>query len=70
MTRLNKSGIYIKRLRKEVGLTQTKFAEKLNLAQSNISDLENDKYDISVSKFIHFCEVLGYSDYNKILSSK
>ncbi|WP_254884154.1 helix-turn-helix domain-containing protein [Aquimarina sp. TRL1] len=62
------SGKYIKRLRKEVGLTQKQFAEKVGIAQGNVSDLERNKYDITLSKFIGFCKKLKFKDFNKIIN--
>lgn len=35
-------GSNLKKARKDLGLTQAKVAEKLNVCQSNISDWEND----------------------------
>lgn len=62
------SGKYIKKLRKECGLTQKEFAEKIGIAQANVSDLERNVYDITLSKFIGYCKVLNYKDYNKIIN--
>lgn len=65
--RIEKSGKYVKALRKKSGLTQINFAAKLGIAQSNVSELELDKRDISLSKFIQYCNILGIKDYNEIL---
>lgn len=62
------SGKYIKKLRKEVGLTQDQFAKKVGIAQANVSDLERNKYDITLSKFIDFCKKLNFKDFNKIIN--
>ncbi|SEC65934.1 Helix-turn-helix domain-containing protein [Tenacibaculum sp. MAR_2009_124] len=62
-----KSGKYIKRLRKELGLNQVQFAQKLGLSQGNISDLERGKYDIVLSRFIEICKKLDFDDFDKIL---
>lgn len=62
-----KSGKYVKKLRKELGLTQKEMAEIVGILPSNISDLENNRYDISLSKFVHWCNLLEYNDYKKIL---
>ncbi len=62
-----KSGKFIKQLRKETGLTQTKFGEAINLSQGNVSDIEKNRYDVTLSKFIKWCEVFEIKDYNKIL---
>jgi transcriptional regulator with XRE-family HTH domain len=62
-----KSGKFIKELRKQTGLTQKQFAKKVGVNQANISAIENNKYDISLSKFYEWCNLLNITDYNKIL---
>jgi transcriptional regulator with XRE-family HTH domain len=62
-----KSGKYMKALRKESGLSQTQLGNKIGISQGNISDIENNKYDISLSKFCEWCSILEIKDYNKLL---
>lgn len=52
-----KSGRFVFRLRKLTNLTQGKFAEKIELGRSYISQLENNNVDISLSTFIEWCKL-------------
>lgn len=49
----------IKKLRKHVNLTQEQFAEKVNTTQPYISNLENNRVDISIKKLNKYCDLLG-----------
>lgn len=59
-----KSGIYIKRLRTLTDLKQKDFALKLNVTRSYISQLETNQTDISLSRFLIYCDIfeINYSD--------
>jgi transcriptional regulator with XRE-family HTH domain len=39
----NKLGVYIRKRRKELGITQKRLSELLNMSQQNISNIENGK---------------------------
>ena len=47
----------IKLLREKTGYDQKNFAKKLNTSPSRISEYENNKFDISLNKFLKWCEV-------------
>lgn len=49
----------IKLLREKTGLEQKDFAKKLNTYPSRISEYENNKFDISLNKFLKWCDVFG-----------
>jgi transcriptional regulator with XRE-family HTH domain len=51
----------IKKLRKSKGLTQAEMADKLNLATSNYTLLENGKTELTYSKMLKLAEVFGVS---------
>lgn len=55
---MKKSGEHILKLRKLTGLTQAKFANRVNVTRPYISQLENDGVDISLGKFISWCHLL------------
>lgn len=60
----NWSGLEIRRLRKELGLTQAEFAEKLGYSrQGTVSDIENDRREVSpvVSKLLDQLAQKAYS---------
>jgi transcriptional regulator with XRE-family HTH domain len=52
-----KSGTFVFRLRKLSTLTQGKFADKIKVGRSYISQLENNNVDISLSTFIDWCKL-------------
>ena len=49
----------IRKLRKKLKLTQDQFAEKVNTTQPYISNLENNRVDISIKKLNKYCKMLG-----------
>ena len=56
-----KSGRFVFRLRQLSGLTQGKFADKIEVTRPYISQLENNGVDISLSTFIKWCTLFGIS---------
>lgn len=54
---MRKSGRFVSRLRELTKLTQGAFASKIGVTRPYISQLENNNVDISLSKFIDYCEV-------------
>ncbi|MCM2283351.1 MAG: helix-turn-helix domain-containing protein [Desulfobacula sp.] len=58
---LNKIGDRIIFLRLKSGLTQDQFAEKTSLTKSNISGLENNKYEPSTRAIIKIVELFNVS---------
>ena len=54
-----KIGIFIREVRKENGLTQEQFAEKLGVSQKSISRWETGKTMPDYSLLPSICEVLG-----------
>ena len=56
---LKKIGSFLKKLRKEKGITQEELAEKIGIGTSNISYIENGKFAPSIENFAKIAEVLG-----------
>ena len=54
-------GKLIKKARKDAGLTQHGLAEKANMSRSYLADLENDRYNPSVTTLEKIAEVLNVS---------
>jgi len=54
---MRKSGRFVFRLRELTKLNQGAFATKIGVTRPYISQLENNNVDISLSKFIDYCEV-------------
>lgn len=65
-----KSGMYVFRLRKISGLSQTYFAEKIGCTRGYISQLEGDKVDISLSTFIEWTKLFEIKDVSEIFDNK
>lgn len=59
-----KSGIHIKKLRKDLNLNQTQFAKKIGVTQSYISQIESDSINVSLSLFLEWCKKLGLREIN------
>ncbi|MCQ9279771.1 helix-turn-helix domain-containing protein [Staphylococcus borealis] len=55
------TGNNIKRIRKEKNMTQETFAKKLNISRSYLSDIENNRKNISLSTLKKFSEKLNIS---------
>lgn len=47
----------IKRLRKKLGLTQEKFAEKINFSTKGVSNIERNRYQPNPETIDKICEV-------------
>ena len=56
-----KSGKYVFKLRELSGMNQAEFSKKLELGRSYISQLENERVDISLSTFIEWCDLFQIS---------
>ena len=56
-----KIGEFIASCRKEVGLTQREFAEKIGVTDKTVSRWENGHYLPDISLFKEICEILGIS---------
>ena len=48
----------IKKIRMKKGIKQTELARKIGVSKSTLSELENNKYDIRLSKLIKISDVL------------
>lgn len=48
----------IKKIRKELGYTQSQIANYLNIAQTTYADIENNKIQLKVEDFIKICKFL------------
>jgi len=59
-----KSGKIIQKLRKDLKLNQTEFANKIGVTQSYISQIERDNIDVSLSLFLSWCETLKLEEIN------
>lgn len=57
-----KSGKIVSKLRSDLGMTQSVFAQKIGITQSYISQVERDRKDISLSLFIEWCASLGLKE--------
>lgn len=60
-------GENLKTIRKELNLTQLEFAEKVGLSRSYLSDLENDRKNISIFTAIKMARTLSIS-VNKLIN--
>ncbi len=57
---LKKGGRFLKRLRKEHGLTQEELAKKLKISQPYVSHVENGRRSIGTwTVFSSYCNVFG-----------
>lgn len=54
-----KLGFMLAKTREEAGISQEEIAQKLNLSQLFINQIENDLQDISVSILEKYAQVLG-----------
>ena len=70
MTTDLKSSMYVYRLRKITGLNQREFAESLNVTRGYVSQLENHRVDISLSKFITWTQHFKITDTGQIFDNK
>ena len=52
------------------GLSQLEMAEKVSEAQAHISRYERGKSDISLSKFLTWCDKLGITDFNTLFNDE
>lgn len=59
-----KSGKIVSKLRSDLGMTQSLFAQKIGITQSYISQVERDRKDISLSLFLEWCGLLGVKEIN------
>jgi len=57
-------GELVKKLRKEVGLSQEKTAEKMGISQRYLSYIETGKLEMDIWEFIFLMEVLGHPKEN------
>jgi len=53
----------IKEIRKSQGITATKLANKIGVCQSYLSDMENQKYNIKLSRIIDISRALNVCPY-------
>lgn len=60
----------IKKLRQMAGLSQLEMAEKVSEAQAHISRYERGKSDISLSKFLTWCDKLDITDFNTLFNDE
>ncbi len=54
-------GTRIKKLRKEMNLTQAEFAKKANISRTYLSDIENNRYNPSIDTLQNIANHLGVS---------
>ena len=47
--------------RREIGLTQTRMAERMGIAEESLSRLESGRVTPTIERLIQFCDVLGLS---------
>lgn len=60
-------GENLKKIRKNMKLTQTEMAERLDISQNYLSDIENGNRNITVNKLIIFANELEVS-VNKLIN--
>ncbi|MFO0696843.1 MAG: helix-turn-helix transcriptional regulator [Polyangiales bacterium] len=54
-------GKNLRAIREGDGLTQAAFAEKLGVSKQNLSDIENERRNVSVERAAEWAKKLGYS---------
>lgn len=54
-----RTGDVVKLLRKEANLKQEEFAKLIGMKQSNISTVETNKSDISMTRFFKMCRLVN-----------
>lgn len=59
ITLANQIGVNFKARRKALGLSQAKLAERLNLSQNRISELENHPEKMTVQQMLGLANLLG-----------
>ena len=52
---MQNQSVLIKSLRKQCGLNQTQFAQKVGTQPTRVSEYETNKHQISLSKFLEWC---------------
>lgn len=61
------AGVQIRRRRSDMGLTQEQLAEKLDLTQRTITDLERGEVGMSIGTLMDICNVLNTTPNNILL---
>ena len=60
----------VKKLRQMAGLSQLEMAKIVGEQRPHISRYETGKADISLSKFLTWCDKLGITDFNTLFNDE